>query len=440
MKKIYSLLAAVLFAGSMMAAEELKATINFASNDFGLPTSKSVDANTYTYDGISITLTGTSGNGYAYYTNGNYVLLGKNGATFAFSAFEWNTTKIVVTGRSGASGATKMNVFVGTTAVSTETTGCTGTNEYEINADYQAAGNVYVLKVTSAHNAQFTKIEIYGEDAASSDEPAISAAAVNFGTIYVAEGAAAEPIVKELTVTGANLSEAIEAAGSENVAVEGELDEEGGVLTLTITPAAGEFNETITLTSGATSKEVAVTGNVVEVHEYSVDEAIAASLQDNDFVGVKGVVTKMEIKPKNFLQYGSVNIYVADAEGGEGEFEFYNCYSLSADTFKVTVPAITDATSTTWTQLESVADVNNVNVAVGDTVVAWGKYTYYASNDMHELNTGCYLVSITKPGSVVPSALPALSGEQKAAKRVLNGQLIIERDGLRYNAQGTLLR
>ena len=429
MKKIYSLLAAVLFAGSMMAAP-VDATMAAGTN-----------GSAAVVNGNSAIKVGTAKAG-----GDMTITVGEGATTLSLYAAAWKGVNGLSLNITAPAGVTVSPASISLTAdvgISNNSPFTLSGDEDDFHFDITLSGVSSETTLTLA-GATAKRFVVWGAQyevgASDPDEPAISAAAVNFGTIYVAEGAAAEPIVKELTVTGANLSEAIEAAGSENVAVEGELDEEGGVLTLTITPAAGEFNETITLTSGATSKEVAVTGNVVEVHEYSVDEAIAASLQDNDFVGVKGVVTKMEIKPKNFLQYGSVNIYVADAEGGEGEFEFYNCYSLSADTFKVTVPAITDATSTTWTQLESVADVNNVNVAVGDTVVAWGKYTYYASNDMHELNTGCYLVSITKPGSVVPSALPALSGEQKAAKRVLNGQLIIERDGLRYNAQGTLLR
>ena len=159
------LLMTVLSIGQVWAAEELKATIDFSSNDFSIPTSKTVAENTYTHDGISMTLTGTSGNGYAYYSKDKYLLNGKQGATITFSAFEWKTTKIVVTGRSGASGSTKMNIFVGENAVSTETTGSTGTNTYNIASTSQAAGTIYTLKVTSAHNAQFTKFEIYGEDA-----------------------------------------------------------------------------------------------------------------------------------------------------------------------------------------------------------------------------------------------------------------------------------
>ena len=125
--------------------------------------------------------------------------------------------------------------------------------------------------------------------------------------------------------------------------------------------------------------------------QYEVAEAIAAGLQENDEVLVRGVITKMEFKGKNFAKYGSVNIYVADATGAEGEFEFYNCYSLEADTFKASVPAY-DATSTAWAEFKEVSDGNGVAVHVGDTVIAFGKYKLY--NSTHELNTGCYLVDI----------------------------------------------
>ena len=125
--------------------------------------------------------------------------------------------------------------------------------------------------------------------------------------------------------------------------------------------------------------------------QYEVAEAIAAGLTDNDEIMVRGVITKMEFKGKNFAKYGSVNIYVKDATGAEGEFEFFNCYSLEADTFKASVPAY-DATSTAWAEFTKVADANGVEVNVGDTVIAFGKYKLY--NTTHELNTGCYLVDI----------------------------------------------
>ncbi len=127
------------------------------------------------------------------------------------------------------------------------------------------------------------------------------------------------------------------------------------------------------------------------VPQYEVAEAIAAGLTDDTEILVRGVITKMEIKGKNFAKYGSVNIYVADATGAEGEFEFYNCYSLNADTFRTTTPAY-DATSTAWAQLEEVEDGNGNTIQLGDTVIAFGKYKLF--NTTHELNTGCYLVDV----------------------------------------------
>lgn len=125
--------------------------------------------------------------------------------------------------------------------------------------------------------------------------------------------------------------------------------------------------------------------------QYEVAEAIAAGLTDDAEIMVRGIITKMEFKGKNFAKYGSVNIYVADATGAEGEFEFYNCYSLNADTFRTSTPAY-DAESTAWAEFKEVSDGNGVAVHVGDTVIAFGKYKLY--NSTHELNTGCYLVDI----------------------------------------------
>lgn len=125
--------------------------------------------------------------------------------------------------------------------------------------------------------------------------------------------------------------------------------------------------------------------------QYEVAEAIAAGLTDDAEIMVRGIITKMEFKGKNFAKYGSVNIYVKDATGAEGEFEFYNCYSLNADTFRTSTPAY-DAESTAWAEFKEVSDGNGVAVHVGDTVIAFGKYKLY--NTTYELNTGCYLVDI----------------------------------------------
>ena len=135
------------------------------------------------------------------------------------------------------------------------------------------------------------------------------------------------------------------------------------------------------------------------VHQYEVAEAIAAGLQENEEVLVRGVITKMEFKGANFAKFGSVNIYVADATDAEGEFEFYNCYSLNADTFRTSIPNY-DPTDKTWAQFNEVADENGNTIHVGDTVIAFGKYKLF--NSTHELNTGCYLVDI-KHAPIAPA-------------------------------------
>ena len=131
------------------------------------------------------------------------------------------------------------------------------------------------------------------------------------------------------------------------------------------------------------------------IPQYEVAEAIAAGLADNTEILVRGVITKIEFKGKNFAKYGSVNIYVADATNAEGVFEFYNCYSLNADTFRTSTPAF-DAESNAWVEFEEVADENGNAIHVGDTVIAFGKYKLY--NETHELNQGCYLTEIKHPG------------------------------------------
>ena len=154
----------VLSINQVSGAEELKATLTFTSNDtweFPEGSSNSQTTSASFSDG-TYTITLAAATGYYYNTSG-MLMLGKNGSTLTLPAFSWTTTKIVVTGKSGASGSVGQNIFVGTTAVSTATTGATGTNTYEINSSYQAAGNVYVLKVTTNHNTQITEIKIYGE-------------------------------------------------------------------------------------------------------------------------------------------------------------------------------------------------------------------------------------------------------------------------------------
>ena len=147
-------------------------TLDFSTNIFGLgegSSNKETTSHGYEYEGYTYTLAAADG----YYYNTGYVMLGKSGSTLTFPAFPFNVSTIKVHGTSGASTAVTQNIFVGDEAVSTATTGARDViNVYDIDAAYQAAGNIYVLKVTSNANTQISKIEIIGYEST----PAVSAA------------------------------------------------------------------------------------------------------------------------------------------------------------------------------------------------------------------------------------------------------------------------
>lgn len=149
-------------------------TIAFEGNtDWDIPagsSSKTVDEGTYTDGTYTIKIAGSTGEGY--YING-YLLLGKTGAYVELPEFSNPVEKIVVVGTSGGSTGVKFNIYDGTTAVSTEVTGCKNVSqEFEI-AD-PAANKAYKVQVTSNANLQISAIKIYFGAAPAVNKPTIS--------------------------------------------------------------------------------------------------------------------------------------------------------------------------------------------------------------------------------------------------------------------------
>jgi len=137
-------------------------TLSFADNVFGIDSEKQTEAKTYASGNYSITITPAGdGNGFYFNSKDHYFILGKQGATLEFNGFDFAVSAIEITGREAASASIVQNIFVGDTAVSTETTGAKGTNVYPIAADYQTAGIRYTLKVLSNHNTQITEVKVY---------------------------------------------------------------------------------------------------------------------------------------------------------------------------------------------------------------------------------------------------------------------------------------
>ena len=151
-------------------------TLDFTTQaNWNIPTSGTNTAEgTFTDGTYSIKLAAATN----YKLNNGYLILGKKDSYLELPAFSFDVDYITVEGTGGATAEVKQNIFVGETAVSTETTGAKNvTNKYAIASAYQAAGNVYTLKITSNHNTQISKINIYKKVSADDvNQPVITPA------------------------------------------------------------------------------------------------------------------------------------------------------------------------------------------------------------------------------------------------------------------------
>lgn len=179
MRKFLLSIFALMLAVFSVQAQEV--TFDFRQNTWGFPSgssSKTPATKTYSNDGYSITVAGGGSSNGHYFNASGYLMNGKKGATLTFPVFNFAVSKIEVVGNKGASSSTEQNIYVDTIPVSTATIGSAGTNVYEIAEAYQAAGNVYILKISSAHNAQYTKINIYkAEGGETPDIPVVETVA-----------------------------------------------------------------------------------------------------------------------------------------------------------------------------------------------------------------------------------------------------------------------
>ncbi len=209
---------------TVTAAPTAVVTLDFTSNTWGFPEgTKTEGTNDYTYGGYTITLVGPSGNGYYYDTAANNLLIGKKDATVTLPAFAFNVKRIKVYGAEGAAGDVTFNVFVGDDAVSTQVTSSKVTQTFDIAADKQAEGTIYVIKVTNAKNMRISKIEVFGTKnvtiASSGYSTLASAYALDFAN---ATPAGLEAYVaSSVTASGVDLSAVTEAPASTGVILKG---------------------------------------------------------------------------------------------------------------------------------------------------------------------------------------------------------------------------
>jgi hypothetical protein len=120
---------------------------------------------------------------------------------------------------------------------------------------------------------------------------------------------------------------------------------------------------------------------------------------------IHGYVT--EIKEAYNTQYGNISFWMADTKNGGQVLQAFRAKPVS--------------------EVEK-------NLQVGDYVEVIGTLVLYYSTP--EVNAGCSVEKIEEPGT---SAVDNVVINKQATKFFENGQLVIMKDGIRYNAQGQVL-
>ena len=304
------------------AQETPEVTLDFTTNTWGLPTSGGTTETAYTNGEYEIKL--YASNAYYYFTNNKCLLLGKQNATLTLPAFDFDVEKIVVTGNSGGSGKTTQNIFVGSTAVSTETTSSKLVHTYEIDANYQTAGNVYTYKITNGNNGQINKIEIYKKAGSETKE------------VTSIDGISGTPTTTEYLVGDAPSADGLSVDVTYSDNSTGTLPSTNSKLAWTFEPATltteGTTQVTATATyddtfTASTTFDVTVKKGIANTEEtaYTVEEAVAlidANFNLDATVYVKGIIS--EVGTFN-SKYGSLT-YNISTDGTTTAQQFI-CYS-----------------------------------------------------------------------------------------------------------------
>ncbi len=268
MTKHLRFLFVMLLAMIWSAGRAQEVTMNFTDNtSWNFSTdSKNTKSGTYGKGNCAVSLTG----GNYYFTNNKCLMLKKKG-TLTFATFNFDVEKIVITGNHGASPSTKQNIYVGNVAVSSETIGSTATNTYLIKANYQSAGNRYVLKVFDA-NAQITKIQIYkkGSSSNTKTDTKVSFSENSGKTFTFTEGKYSDGTFTTPTATETTgVAGTIAYSSSNATAIS--VDASTGALTF---KGYGKATITATFTPNDTEKYAESTDSYIVVNKHDVGDAV----------------------------------------------------------------------------------------------------------------------------------------------------------------------
>lgn len=419
MKKITFLLVAILFAGFSMADEY---THTFEKDDLG--DNNTLTAGKVTLSGVEWTVEHEGGD-YAGW-DGNQtakgIQIGKGGVpctsyVLKTSAFKGTIKQVVVNLSTASKGVSTVSIAVGTTDyLSEQALTKTATDYTGIGS---ASGDLQISLANTGDKAMYIrsiKVE-YGD----ANAPVITATDVNFGNVNIAH-----TNNKTLVVVGNNLSEQITATLKDGTAfaLAGTLTTTGGELVITLTATtAGEYTDVLTLKSGEITKEVSISAKAIQLagegtaeKPYTVADILGLGLTNSTEAWVQGYIVGTMVNNElstSLADAVASNIVLADTSDGTTNY------------IPVQLPT---------GDVRTALNLANNPTMLGANVVILGKLDLYFS--MPGLKSPTDYKIISKVSTAVDNVIV----NQNITKFFENGQLIIVKDGVKFNAQGQMVK
>lgn len=303
-----------------------------------------------------------------------------------------NSFKLLVAGNADFSDAVE---YVGTYAASATATFTRPADATWANKYYKFVYNITITNTSKNKYIQFSGVKFYTEIAD------VTATAIALDkTTWEAEQYKSTKLTATLTPAEAT-TEVVWTSSNENVAT---------VANGTVT-AVGVGTATITATAGVgveATCAVTVSAPTILTCADAAEKALSVSannaLYANGQYVVRGYVT--EIAYAYSASSGNLSVWLADTKTSENTIEAYKAVPVS--------------------EVEQA-------LKVGDYVEVVGDLTKF--NTTPELAAGCSIKKLANPTTAVDNATLSTP----SVKTIENGQLIIIRDGVKYNAMGIQL-
>lgn len=456
MKQFFSLFAAILFTGSMFAtnfsleqvtAVEAGKSYVFVRNAHALKAEVTSNKLQSTADYLTEGLEGTEnyvwtletadGGFYIKDVEGTYLAnTSKTDISLAAKGAIWTiefTGDIVLISNKSNDGR-----FIGETS--------DGSNEYK----------AYAKSNLNTYGHDFTVFVLKEEDPS---KPAISAKSIDFGSVTIENDVDNFELDTTLEVTAANLTAPIEVTNGEHVtATEASLPAEGGTLHLHIVAAPGAFEDTIQLASGELAVKVAVVGFVKQKKAPGASGEFIAytdEIVEGDYIIVSGSDAMKAAELNERIAFAPVEIEEGVINTEDASIiwhiaksgDYWTIYNAEEERY---------AASTGAKNKAALIEDGTDDKALWTVSVDEGEFEFVnKANDAKAVNANlrqngnfgfaCYSTSTGSPlslykGNPKPTAVDNTNAEVKAEKFFRNGQLIIRKNGVEYNATGAIVK